>query len=187
MGLVKVSCVMPIKRSDLVGRAIRSYQSQTYPETELVIYEASGNGGQVLNDGCTRATGDIICLFCDDDWSQPARIVYQVSALVGHQVTVFKNILYWDGERAYEMTFPSASVGYSLCFRREFWKRCPFNPDIRLGYCSQFVDEAYRAGVLNRVDGGDLIIAGKHSRQTSHGHTENIPVTDYRPPMEYFA
>lgn len=166
-----VSCILPIKRPSLVSRALLCYFHQDYLDKELVIYEAKGLGGAAMNEGCRRAQGDIICYFCDDDFSQPRRISRQVKDLLGFEVTAFYNTVYYDGgstERN-KLDRSGEESGYSLCFRKAWWEKHPFDETIPLGYCKKFRDEARAIGVLNRTFGGDLIIAGKHPYQTSWG------------------
>lgn len=169
-----VSCILPIKRVTLVSRALQCYFRQDYPDRELVIYEAKGLGGAAMNEGCRRSLGDIICYFCDDDYSQPGRVRRQVKDLEGSMVTAFYNTVYLTASpgQSFERNKLDRSgeeSGYSLCFRKEWWEKHPFDETIRLGYCKKFRDEAREAGVLNRTYGGDLIIAGKHPLQTSWG------------------
>jgi Glycosyl transferase family 2/Bifunctional DNA primase/polymerase, N-terminal len=103
-----VSCIMPTTgdRRRFLPQAIKCFQRQTYPNSELVIlcdgeddvsdlipaddgrihYCYLGRDRQTLgaklNSGCERARGELIAHFDDDDWSHPDRLSFQVGALL---------------------------------------------------------------------------------------------------------
>jgi Glycosyl transferase family 2 len=103
-----VSCLMPTTgdRRRFLPQAIKCFQSQTYPNLELMIlcdgeddssdlipsedgrirYFYLGRERQTLgaklNSGCERARGELIAHWDDDDWSHPDRLSFQVGALL---------------------------------------------------------------------------------------------------------
>ena len=135
-------------------RALRSFQQQTWPNRELVIVDDSDApsfleplfvpGIQYLlaasrysiackrNLAISRASGEIICHWDDDDWSAPGRIEDQVGRLLSHnaQVTAYNSMPFTDGAEWFQYHgSPDYGIGTSLMYRREFWRAQPF-PDI---------------------------------------------------------
>src|SRR5688572_14083799 len=95
---------MPTRnRGEFLRLAVESFQRQTYPNLELVIIDDSDvdithlvpsddrirlyrstqrrSIGAKRNIACSRADGEIICHWDDDDWSAPNRITDQVTRL----------------------------------------------------------------------------------------------------------
>lgn len=105
-----VSCICPTmeSRKQFLRRAIQCFESQDYPNKELVIVAdgpwidemdlplpGASHGARVIisahldvslgakrNFACHLACGEIICHFDDDDWSGPSRISRQVDELM---------------------------------------------------------------------------------------------------------
>jgi len=100
-----VSCIMPTRdRPELALQAIRYFQRQDWPATELIIIEdgppllagqlpddsritlvrsdnAHSIGGK-RNLACELARGDVIAQWDDDDWYSPTRLSRQVDPIV---------------------------------------------------------------------------------------------------------
>ena len=99
-----VSCIMPTRsRTDFALQAVRYFQRQDYPNTELVIVEdgpptladalpadprirlVPGDGarsiGALRNIACHHAEGEIIIQWDDDDWHGPRRVSSQSGAI----------------------------------------------------------------------------------------------------------
>ena len=178
-------------RPQWLPKAIRSFQQQTFPRSELVIL-ADGQDvrhlvperdprirlihldgrpeiGAKRNYGCERATGEIIAHWDDDDYSAPGRLANQVERLLetGKAVTGFHSMRFTDGVRwwNYEGT-RNYALGTSLCYRRDWWNAHRF-PVVQVGEDNQFVAAAYAAGELVTAEAGDLMYATNHAENTS--------------------
>lgn len=107
-------------RPEMLARAVRSFQAQTYENKRLIIYDSSANRSGALNDvsggvvhiytrGAERSIGrlrndangysdsGILVHFDDDDVSHPNRIAEQVALLQGSGADVvgYSNLLFW--------------------------------------------------------------------------------------------
>jgi len=138
-----VSCILPTKnRAAYIGDAIRSYQSQTYPHTELIIVDNGDDSteavvqthasvdvryvrvpGRTLPTGDMRnlcvkhAQGEFICHFDSDDWSAPERVTDQVNRLGAHGVvTGYCSMLFYDERdgRCYHWQMSHAPYKFAL-------------------------------------------------------------------------
>src|SRR5678816_1554718 len=114
---------MPTRgRAEWARKAVECFQSQTWPDRELVIVDDAdcpsfaeppeGEGiryhqmfrqmtiGAKRNIAVSRAAGDIIIHFDDDDWSAPERMEDQVTRLVasGVGLTGYHSMIFEDVE-----------------------------------------------------------------------------------------
>jgi glycosyltransferase involved in cell wall biosynthesis len=185
-----VSCIMPTRgRQAFAARAVACFRAQTWPEKELVVLDDRGapsfpdglkmegvqyhlmprrlSIGAKRNIAISRAAGDILCHFDDDDWSAPGRIADQVlrmestgASVTGYNVMTFQN----EAGRAWRYTGrPGYALGTSLMYSREFWKQQPFL-DQDVGEDGSFIDRPIR---LVSVPAGDMMWASIHSGNTS--------------------
>jgi glycosyltransferase involved in cell wall biosynthesis len=178
-------------RRQWLKNAIRSYLGQTYPASrrELLIV-ADGEDvhdllpvaenvrlihlaeqttvGQKRNFACSRARGEVIAHWDDDDWSEPGRLEDQVEMLVGHtQVAGYCSMRFTDGVEWHDYFGPiSYALGTSLCYWRSWWEAHPFEP-INVGEDNHFVNAAQNAGVLASVPARGLMYATTHAGNTS--------------------
>src|SRR5579884_2439822 len=102
-----ISCIMPTRnRPHFVRRALHYFQSQDYPNKELIIVDCSDwsdydlnsyraglhyvhvsrslSIGMMRNIACSLAHGEIICHMDDDDVYRPHRLSKQVQYLLNH-------------------------------------------------------------------------------------------------------
>ena len=146
--LPKVSCIMPTCFGDqFVEAAIKCFLDQNYEgEKELVIVDNNDQPtcstewvelgfkyirskrkpvGALRNEGIKEATGEIICIFDEDDWHAPNRITQQVNRLIesGCAVTGWHGLLYFDDVRGatyryncHQGDVGKYAVGASQCF-----------------------------------------------------------------------
>jgi hypothetical protein len=85
----------------------------------------------------------------------------------GKSVTGYHSIRFTDGEHWWQYSgTPNYSVGTSLLYRREWWKRNRFR-SVQIGEDNQFVAVASAAGELATADAGDLMHATIHRGNTS--------------------
>lgn len=169
-----VSCILPTKnRAAFIPQAIRSFQSQTYAHTELLIVDNGEDeteklvpsdsriryahaGGIALNTGDMRnlcakyAKGQFICHFDSDDWSAPTRVADQIARLGEHGVvTGYHTMLFYDVRdgKVYEWHLNRSPIVYvlgtSLCYTREWWRHHPF-PSLMVGEDVKFFQTALR-------------------------------------------
>jgi glycosyltransferase involved in cell wall biosynthesis len=107
-----VSCVMVTRdRPELALQAVRYFQAQSYPRTELVILEdgppvlagrlprdprirhlatgaAARSIGALRNEACAVTRGEVIAHFDDDDWHGPERLAAQVAPIVADEADI---------------------------------------------------------------------------------------------------
>jgi glycosyltransferase involved in cell wall biosynthesis len=196
-----VSCIMPCGLGDkYVGTAIQCFLDQTYRgRLELVIVD--NNEGEVKfgvnapadldqervsvkyvrskrmpvgalrNLGIKHATGDVICIWDEDDFSSDDRVAGQVKRLQesGKAVTGWHNVNYFDEETGGTFKYhysPSRAhepyaIGASHCFLKSWWEKHPY---VEQGVEDKiFSDEAMHAGQLDSCDAGHLYVARIHS------------------------
>jgi glycosyltransferase involved in cell wall biosynthesis len=120
VALPLVSCVMPTRgRAHWVGRAIRQFLCQDYPNKELIVVydtdcdvaprcddprvrylQASGENsiGAKRQQGTVAAAGSIVAQWDDDDWYAPIRLSRQVAPIrLGvAEVTCLTDTLFFD-------------------------------------------------------------------------------------------
>lgn len=216
---------MPTRgRQQWAEQAIYSFMLQTYPNKELIIVDDSNDPSftavpesdwpiqysvspsrsiaEKRNMACGFASGDIICHWDSDDWSDPDRLAYQVTLIEGSRKSVagFCSLLFHveqTGQAFKYVNQPNVfALGTSLCYLKSFWEQHPFRPDPNalpnVGEDSQFVKAALHQGELISVDGGSLMVARIHSSNTSPKHLDGAQ-TSYRPvsrealPKGFFA
>jgi glycosyltransferase involved in cell wall biosynthesis len=104
-GLPLISCIMPTaNRSNFVALALRLFETQDYPNKELIIVDDGQEDltslvgtrlgirylrltsrisiGAKRNLACRHARGDFIAHWDDDDWYAPNRLSYQAAPLL---------------------------------------------------------------------------------------------------------
>lgn len=191
LGLPFVTCLcLTRNRRPWLRKAIRYFQEQTYPTKELLIV-ADGEDvrdlvpeapnirlihieenyliGQKRNFGASRARGEIIAHWDDDDYSAPGRLADQVRRLLdsGKSVTGYSSMLFTDGSRWWRFRgAPSHGMGTSLCFYKKWWVAHPF-PMVQCGEDGFFVMAAFKAHEFISEDAGELMVASCHSQNTS--------------------
>lgn len=184
-----VTCLcLTRNRRQWLPKAIQCFQQQTYPRLELLIL-ADGedvrdlvpeddrihlvhlaeqrNIGEKRNFGCGQALGEVICHWDDDDWSAPGRLADQIERLGEFAVSGYHSMRFTDGTKwwKYEGT-PNYALGTSLCYRREWWEKHPFEAK-NIGEDNIFVSVASAAKQLVSVDAGELMYATNHHGNTS--------------------
>ena len=193
--MLVVTAILPTRgRAEFAARAVACFRAQTWPEKELLIVDdadlpsfpepPAGIGyvrvprrltiGAKRNLACSRAQGDVVIHFDDDDWSAPQRMTDQVERLIatGAPITGYHSMLFEDtaGRRWKYCGNPHYALGTSLCYEREFWQRQPF-PDRDTGEDNAVVMRA-RAELV-AVDAGELMVARIHSGNTSPKRPES--------------
>jgi len=132
--------------------------------------------GRKRNYGCSRAAGNVIAHWDDDDWSHPTRLSDQVVRLAssGKAVTGYNTMRFTDGVSSWRyrrLTSEPFAIGTSLCYRREFWAAHQF-PAVQVGEDGVFVTNAAALKQLISVpavtpDGTELMWATVHQDNTS--------------------
>jgi glycosyltransferase involved in cell wall biosynthesis len=170
--------------------AIECFQRQTYPARMLILADGedvtdivpaeeriqlyvmpqrAATTGEKCNVASRLAESEVICMWDDDDWSEPGRIADQVSRLeqTGRAVTGYHSMKFTDGHNWWLFNGPVNSVaGTSLCYRREWWAGHPFRP-LNVGYDHYFLYAAREAGQLVTVDDKGLMHASIHPRNSA--------------------
>lgn len=220
---MKVSCIMPCGYGDkFVGTAILCFMTQVFlGELELVIVDNNDQPmldadeiaglpenfvyvrskrmpvGALRNEAIRHASGEVICIWDEDDWSSPSRVAEQVNRLKasGKAVTGWHNVLYYDVHTGGTYKFHGATQAYacgaSQCFLKSWWEKHPY---VETGVEDQiFSDEAQRAGQLDSCDAGQLYVARLHGtnaggmKQEYLGHHKQWPKVERDAlPAEFF-
>jgi glycosyltransferase involved in cell wall biosynthesis len=123
-----ISCIMASRGFAFPARhAIECFRRQTYQNRELIIVSAvvdcevkamiaglrdsrirfleapmAGTVGDLRNAGIAQASGELICVWDDDDLSHPERLRWQLAALkqAGGDACFLSRLLLWWPERA---------------------------------------------------------------------------------------
>lgn len=194
-----ISCIMPTTcaRRAFIPRAVECYLSQTWKETELVVVDDGETSvidlfdavpnlvyvrfpvrskiGRKRNIANEHAAGDVIAHWDDDDWYSPERLESQSRLLAGtgKAVTGYRDMLFWDGSRAFEYKgAENYACGTSLMYRKNYWAAHRF-PDVQRGEDSFMV---YRTGTeLITESGRGMIVASIHMGNTAERDSSSFP------------
>jgi glycosyltransferase involved in cell wall biosynthesis/predicted O-methyltransferase YrrM len=129
--------------------------------------------GAKRNLACEAARGQVLVHWDDDDWYAPDRISRQVRALdaAGADVCGVSSLLFYDPrtEAAWRYRYPDRSgrpwvAGSSMCYRRGFWERYPFQP-VATGEDTRFLWRNRSAKILALRD-EQLLVALVHGANT---------------------
>lgn len=196
-------------RRHWLPQAIRCFLDQTYPHRELLILsdgddvrdlvpaderirhihlEGASNIGEKRNFGCSRARGELIAHWDDDDYSAAGRLADQLGllgnsgkAVVGYSSMEFRcefggNVRRWMYQCAPVPTHGAAAeqasyaLGTSLLYRRDWVRIHPF-PAKQIAEDGAFVRAAISGAEFAASDAGDLMWASIHDHNTSPRRT----------------
>ena len=186
-----VSAVMLIHdRVQYLPQAIECFLNQTYVNSELVIVDDGHEPliipedsriryvhldevktiGAKRNIGCQMARGDVIVNWDDDDWSHPHRIESQVARLLfsNKMLTGYNRLLYWNepDSKTYKFICEAPyAAGSSQCFWKTWWGSHQY-PDLQSGEDRAMSETARAAGQLDCQDGGQMLVARAHHKNT---------------------
>jgi glycosyltransferase involved in cell wall biosynthesis len=173
---------------------VEYFQAQTWPNKELVILDdldARSFPGPLIgkagiqyhlmqgrhrlgakrNLAVSRATGEFIAHWDDDDYSAPERLEEQMLRLLEThaQITGYHSMIFMDefNRKAwlYNNTSRPYCIGSSLLYRREYWQEHRFNENIACGEDDDFSRKA--TGTVVSVDANGVMFARLHSGNTS--------------------
>lgn len=187
-----ISAIMPTRnRPGYAAEALECWRAQTYEPRELIIiddldapsfrdgiqmdgvsYMVVRPGltiGQKRNMACSRATGDLIAHWDDDDYSAPGRLADQVARIVetGKPVTGYRTMRLTDGTHWWLYTGSvDYALGTSLVYERDWWLKYVFD-SIQVGEDTNFVGVARARGAIVSVDAGEMMWARIHPGNTS--------------------
>jgi glycosyltransferase involved in cell wall biosynthesis len=186
-----VSCILPTRnRPQFLAQAIRCFQCQTYPLSELIVIDdgehpvadlcASVSGlvyvrldrrtptGTKLNVGVEHARGSVLQKLDDDDYYHPHFLELSVSSLPVKQRD--QMIVAWDcflillvGQRSLRYSGHGWAAGGTLLFSRKLWSRRSFRALTR-GSDSMFRRD--HGDRIARVCAPEHYILVRHGRNT---------------------
>ena len=186
-----VSCLMPTRgRPDFAVDAVSCFRCQTWLEKELVIIDDADNPsfpvppeypniryerlakrlplGAKRNICCSRAAGEILCHWDDDDWSAPERLADQIARLGTGQITGYHSMRFTDGSRWWHYSgAEDYALGTSLMYRRSYWEQNPFKSDCSVGEDGHFIAPARKFGTIISADAGGMMFATIHHGNSS--------------------
>ena len=196
-----ISVVMPTcNRRAFIPDAIKCYQSQTYPNKELivvdngddsiedlipsgVVYEHIGikkrTTGEMRNLACAKAKGKIICHFDDDDHSHPLRIAeqYKLMTAMCVSLTGYNTMFFIDETRQLAWIYRNPelyALGTSLMYTRDYWRGGKF-PDKDVAEDTAFIERAQWRRALAVCDARDRIVARIHPENTCKKEKYMLP------------
>lgn len=123
--------------------------------------------GAKRNYGCSRARGEIVAHWDDDDYSAPFRLVDQAWRLQesGKSVTGYSAMRFTDGQAWWQ--YSGSVLGTSLCYRKTWWDTHPFAA-VQVGEDNAFAAQARALGELVAPAGDpELMYATVHGNNTS--------------------
>jgi len=214
---VLVSCICPTKdRAHLIPQMIASYQSQTWPEKELIILDDSDgllplslentifddpsityltsdpmNIPEKRNILVSLSRGQVIAHFDDDDWSTSDRIETQLALLEesGAMLVGYHSLLFWYGAKCQGWKYLGSKAyicGTSMVYHRELWEEFKFPETHAKGSDNEVTYRASRAGKSASADGDQYLVARMHDGQTQNTRN-SIDSTNWAPiPREQF-
>lgn len=151
---------------DFVGSVLASAAGV---DAVIAVSAARASVGAKRNIGCHHATGEMIAHFDDDDYSFPGRLADQVPRLIetGKSVTGYHSIRFTDGSRWWQYHGHPVNWAFdtSLCYRKSFWARHPFD-EINDGLEASFRAAAIREGEFVTVAGNEQLYATIHPGNT---------------------
>jgi O-antigen biosynthesis protein len=139
------------------------------PSIRLVHVAERRTIGEKRNVGCGFATGEVICHWDDDDWSEPKRLEDQITRLVvtNAAVTGYHSMRFTDGSKWWKYEGQKVyALGTSLCYRKAWWERHQF-PAKNVGEDNAFVSLASAENQLVSADAGAMMWASIHVGNTS--------------------
>jgi glycosyltransferase involved in cell wall biosynthesis len=151
------------------GEDVRDLVPSNDARIRLIHLDEQRTIGEKRNFGCSRADGDVIAHWDDDDWSGPGRVARQLAMLEesGLQVAGFNSMRFTDGENWWlYQGQPRYSLGTALCYRREWWQKIPFQLS-NIGEDNHMVAAAQQAKQIVSEAAGDLMYATIHPGNTS--------------------
>lgn len=202
-----ISCIMPTRgRPGLAPQAIEQWRAQDYPNRELVIVDdvdrpsfseapcelgvvycrtrRPSSLGAKRNLCCSRASGEIIAHWDDDDWYGPGHLtaLWVLLDTTRAEIVGYHTMEFRDGERRHEYVPPYRdpdgvyAIGASLVYRRRFWEQNPFS-DVPKAEDGLFVERARDLRVLCSRPADGLMWASIHDGNTSR---RNLASAQYR-------
>jgi len=178
-------------REKLRQVAIDSFNSQDWPNKELIIVDGDATIGAKLNAACSKAKGDIIVRWDDDDWSADYRVSRQVSYLDAFnvQLTGFRQIYFWHEIKKKAMWYVGGAkdycLGTSMCFRKSYWERNKFI-DTSYGEDLEFQKLARAEKSVYSVPADQIMVARIHTNSTSSGRVSYPEIDVAKLPKEFF-
>jgi hypothetical protein len=181
-------------RPEMVARAIRSFEAQTYSgKCELLIFDTgtpfldlpllppcvghvmtnrlpNDTIGSLRNDANgTAIDAEVIVHWDSDDLSHPQRIEEQVAFLEssGADAVGYSDMAVWNGHEAWRYAHPMRTtycIGATLCYWRRVWEKRPFKNTSK-GEDFQFASGIKTAAISSFL-AEPRFIAGVHGGNT---------------------
>ncbi len=176
--LPRVSCLMvTAKREHLARRAIHCFRNQTYANTELIIVDdgdddallewvltlnderiiyvrlpsAGQSLGELRNIAVSRASGEYIAQWDDDDLSDPTRLEVQLALIDlfhADACTLDRQMIWWPAERRLAVSVSRVWESALVCARNIL----PSYPEQVQGEDTPVVEHIFRTGRVALLD-----------------------------------
>lgn len=223
----KVSVIVPTlnNRKDLLKYILLSYRAQDYRNKEIIIggIDSAFSFNTLQHDSCDAiykdinervsigskrnqlielARGDIILHMDDDDYYAPDWITRSIAALGSHQMTGLSSLYFYKPDTnlwlyEYPMHEKPWVAGATMCYRKSFWEKHPFDENIKYGEDNKFVWACEDVAPHNYTNG---FLASIHPNNTSPklttdpawrslpvSHVKNILKDDYEKYLSLFS
>lgn len=172
-------------REHFLERCKSYVNAQTYFNCSHTIIAGDASIGYKKNLACENVSGDVICIFDDDDFYAPDYIEVAIQAIKdGADVTGLNNAYFYAPKiGAWEYKYKGGQpyvFGSGMMFKREVWQRSKF-PEINEGEEIGFLTNAGRIVPHNYKDGFVAMIHGYNT--ASHKQLKHMTPVDISIPM----
>lgn len=202
MNLPRITCVCVSKnRPAFLKRAIQLFETQTYPNKDLVVVceDANGSWAHVVSDGKIKVvrlqkgseltlgerrnmsvqhcSGEYFCQWDDDDWYHNRRLEFQMNELIesGMPACVLNRVMLFDGERhAAYLSSERYWEGTLLC-RTDLITETVRYPPINKSEDNSLVVSLVRRDKVKAISAPYLYAYYYHGKNTwDHSHFEQL-------------
>ncbi len=188
-----VSCLCPTyNRLEFLPRMLRCFQSQTYPNLELIMLDDGNDGTREMFEGLTDprikyfyelpkkchstkmnrcfelSTGEYGIVWDSDDWYPPDRVKRQVEPLIADPKLVVSGsstLYYYEygTEKAWRYMGRGTAWLGAFAMRRSVWETLKFDNDPRAGADNRLLQRIPREAWCDLKDPG-LVVASIHGQ-----------------------
>lgn len=184
-------------RRPFISQSIKYFQRQDYPNKELIIldegddkiediipnednihyfYSEKINLGELRNKAISKAKGEIIITWDDDDWYGEKRITHQISPLIKKEADltcIGSSIVYdlsddkfWSKSSKTGNLLPHRGT---LCYQKQLWDELIKYPPLVVGEDKKFLNDCIKEGLKLKIiaNQGDIVSIVHYTNTTS--------------------
>jgi len=185
-------------RRPFISQSIKYFQRQDYPNKELIILDEGDDKiediipnednihyfyseskiilGELRNKAISKAKGEIIIIWDDDDWYGEKRITHQISPLIKKEADLIcinsefvydsSNDKIWSRSNKTENFSP---VRGTLCFQKQLWDELIKYPPLAVGEDKKFLIDCIKEGLKLKIiaNQGDFVSIDHYTNTSS--------------------